>query len=87
MAEFGKFDTVRIQRLLRSNRPYGGISSLSRPPQVGDDGVVVFVYRLATQSPSYLVAGLDAQGRTLWLADFAAEELAPAESLPIDRAA
>lgn len=87
MAEFGKFDTVRIQRLLRSNRPYGGVSSLSRPPQVGDHGVIVFVYRFAAESPSYLVAGIDPQGRTLWLADFTAEELGPAESLPIDRAA
>lgn len=87
MAELSKFDNVRVVQLVRPNRPYGGISCYSRPPQAGDQGVVVFVYRFGAQPPAYVVAGMDAHGRTLWVADFTAEELEPTSLQAHDRAA
>jgi hypothetical protein len=68
--QFRELDVVRVVKLLAPER--GVTSSFDPAPQpaVGDEGTVVSVARRR-----YMVENVDGDGYTLWLADFAAEEL------------
>ena len=71
MAGFKELDVVRISRLLQPTRPFQGSEGVSRPPQVGDKGTIVIVY----SGSVYGVESVASHGMTVWLADFAPEEL------------
>lgn len=71
MASFKEFDVVRISRLLQPTRPFQGSEGVSRHPQVGDKGTIVAVYG----GSMYCVESVASDGMTVWVADFAPEEL------------
>jgi hypothetical protein len=66
-----EYAVVRVIRLLQPYRSFQGTESISRPPQVGDVGTIVFAYDLT----SFAVECVDGNGMTIWLADFFSEEL------------
>ena len=68
-----ELDTVRVTRLLTAPRPVDGSPSVVRQPRVGDTGAIVHVL----SEDRFLVECVDATGLTLWVAEFAAAELAP----------
>ena len=69
----GENDVVRVVALSGSRRP----PDFGREPVVGDEGTVVFVHdAIPGQEPGFAVECLDAEGATVWLADFLASELA-----------
>jgi hypothetical protein len=72
---FGEYDNVRIVKLLKNDRPYTGSKSVSRPPKIGDEGAIVHVLEVGK---AFIVENVAANGYTVWLADFVAEELEPA---------
>jgi hypothetical protein len=69
---FEPFDTVRITRLLVPDRDVDGSSATPPQPRVGDEGTVVEVLG----DDVYLVERATADGYTVWLAEFRAQELA-----------
>lgn len=71
----GELDTVRIVRLLIPNRPFDGSHAVKRPPELGDEGTIVYVHHRGSVPTSYTVEAVDTNGNTLWLADFVPEEL------------
>ncbi|ALN55893.1 hypothetical protein GLE_0535 [Lysobacter enzymogenes] len=74
-APIREFDTVRLIAPIppaRIDRSVG-----LRAPRIGDLGAVVHAYAAApAHEPLFAVECVDAQGRTLWLADALACELA-----------
>ena len=64
-------DVVRVARLLTTSRPFDGSTGVLREPRIGDVGAIVHV--LAERH--FVVECVDASGRTVWLADFVADEL------------
>jgi len=77
MAALKELDSVRVVRLLQAERPYDGTQSVMRPPRVGDTGAIVHVYATEGEAAVYIVESVDADGYTVWLADFRAEEIEP----------
>lgn len=73
MAIFNELDAVRIVKLLQPTRPFDGSKGTTRPPQVGDTGTIVTDY----DGVGYCVECVSSDGMTVWLADFAPEELEP----------
>jgi hypothetical protein len=71
MASFKELDVVRVARLLQPFRPFHGSEGASRPPQVGDQGAIVAVY----DQTVFCVECVASDGMTIWLADFALQEL------------
>jgi len=67
---FAVSDMVRVVRLDEPARYVSGTASVLRQPAVGDEGSVVNVERGVV-----MVESVDAEGRTVWLADFFAGEL------------
>ena len=71
MTPIKMYDVVRVKRLLREPESYICGSAFSkRPPRVGDQGSVVMLY-----SMTCTVEAVEPDGCTLWLSDFAMEEL------------
>lgn len=70
-----ELDSVRVVRLLQTERPYDGTESVMRPPRVGDAGAIVHVYATDGGDTCYIVESVDADGYTVWLADFLSEEI------------
>jgi hypothetical protein len=75
---FHEGDAVRVTRLLASTRTFDGSRGLVREPRVGDVGAIVHVLG----GGIFIVESVDATGLTLWVADFAAEELALVSAHP-----
>jgi hypothetical protein len=72
---FNELDGVRVVRLLRLDRSYSGTGDVARPPRIGDSGTIVLAY--PDPSAPYCVESVDDEGRTIWLADFDADEVVP----------
>jgi hypothetical protein len=68
---FQLHDTVRVVRLLESEREVSGSLAESRQPRVGETGAVV----ADVGDDLYLVEQVTADGVTVWMAEFAAAEL------------
>jgi hypothetical protein len=68
---FGINDTVRVARLLVDERDVTGSAAEPPQPRVGEVGTVVD----DVGDGLYLVEQLTADGYTLWLTEFAGEEL------------
>jgi hypothetical protein len=75
MERFDELDIVRVRQLLQPERHFDGTDGCKRPPRVGDRGTVVFVQAEPGGSPCYTVEMVDAEGYTVWPADFKADEL------------
>ena len=69
-----EYDVVRVARLLSNERHLDGTENLVRQPRVGDTGTIVHVN---APGQSYMVESCDADGYTVWLADFERSELEP----------
>ncbi len=80
MPHISSYDIVRIVRLEKSNRPYDGTAGVSRPPQIGDLGTVVF----EDGGDLFQVEYVDDNGMTIWLADFDKSEIENLQGQPID---
>ena len=76
MEALKEFDCVKIVRLLEPNRPYDGTALVMRSPRVGDTGTIVHIYGSNGTNIVYAVENVDAEGNTIWLADFLASEIA-----------
>lgn len=69
--------TVRVQQLIDEDRPFNGAQDVKRAPQVGDTGTIVHITQHRWDgSLIYIVENAAPDGKTVWLADFTAEELA-----------
>jgi hypothetical protein len=77
--DFQLYSRVRVSRLLTSHRAVSGSGAKTRQPEVGDTGTVV-EYFGNIEGPTYLVENVDAEGATVWLAEFSAQELVAAPS-------
>lgn len=74
-----EYDAVRIARLLKADRFYNGTEGAMRPPAVGDVATICHENDPSDPSASVVVEMCDREGNTIWLADFAREELDLAE--------
>ena len=80
MPGFERYRQVRVRRLLRPADEYDGWQTNLRPPQVGDVGTIVDILNAAGLPERYVVENSGSGGVTVWLADFAAEELEALDS-------
>ena len=77
MASLEQYELVRIRQLLQPAAEYDGWCINQRAPQVGDVGTLLDILHAAGVPDRYVVESSDADGVTLWLGGFAAEELEP----------
>lgn len=70
-----EYDVVRVERLLEADRFYDGTEGAMRPPAVGDVGTICHENDPSDPNGSVVVEMVDEDGNTIWLADFAREEL------------
>lgn len=68
-------DTVRIARLHTQERYFEGCEGTTRAPRLGDEGTVVRAAAKGDASATVMVECCDADGGTIWLAEFASDEL------------
>jgi hypothetical protein len=64
-----------IIKFLSGNRSYYGDKSVKRSPRIGEVGTIVHLVEKEGVVIGGVVEKTDAQGLTIWMADFAAEEL------------
>jgi hypothetical protein len=80
-----EYSPVRIRRLLRPSEAYDGWRLNSRPPNVGDEGIVVDVLNApgAPDTYVYVVESrecIEPGGAPIWLGEFSVEELEPLDT-------
>lgn len=75
MTEIRVYDHVRVVNLKIADRPFFGTAGFMRPPRIGDIGTVVAGYKPEDLTAPLIVENRDEKGATLWLADFARDEL------------
>ncbi len=73
--EIREYDVVRVVSFRIANRPHEGTAGVIRPPRIGDIGTVVHEYKPEDLTAPVRVENVDEEGMTIWLADFAREEL------------
>jgi hypothetical protein len=78
VTELAAFEEVRVRELRRPPEAYDGWMLNQRPPAVGDVGTLIDVLSAPGAPSRYLVEMSGADGVTIWLGEFDAEELAPA---------
>ena len=74
MPAMKRYDVVRVKSL-SADLERDGWRVNARAPSVGDIGTVVEILEAGGQTPHFVVESIAADGSTLWLADFVAEEL------------
>lgn len=79
MATLEQFGLVRIKRLRQAAEAYVGWRVNQRPPRIGDVGTLLDILHSAGSPDRYVVESSGTDGVTVWLGDFAAEELEPLE--------
>lgn len=77
MTSLEQYGLVRIRQLLRCPAEYDGWRVNQRPPRIGDVGSLLDILHAPGLPDRYVVESSDADGVTVWLGDFAAEELEP----------
>jgi uncharacterized protein YjaZ len=70
-----RYGLVRVRQLLPRAKEHDGWRVNQRPPQVGDVGTMLDILHAPGLADRYVVELSGADGITVWLADFAAEEL------------
>ena len=75
MERLREYDTVRVVRLLTAERKFSGTVGVSRPPRVGDVATICHEYHPRDPDADVAVEMVDVSGSTIWLADFARDEL------------
>ncbi len=80
MARLRRYGLVRIKLLLQPPSGYDGWRVNQRPPRVGDIGILLDILPASGGlRERYVVESSGAGGVSVWLGDFAAEELEPLE--------
>lgn len=75
---FQERSEVEICQLIKMDRPYNGTNGVMRAPRVGDVGKIVHITQHRWDGDLiYIVQSSTVDGRTVWLADFLPQELAP----------
>lgn len=77
VASLEQYGVVRIRQLLQPATEYDGWRVNQRLPQVGDVGTLLDILHAPGLPDRYVVESSGADGITVWLGDFAAEELEP----------
>jgi hypothetical protein len=77
MALLQQYQLARVVQLRYPLDTYDGWRVNRRRPAIGDMGTIVEIIHAPGLSNKYVVESSDADGITIWLADFDAEELAP----------
>ena len=77
MTALKQYDRVRVKCLFRSPSEYDGWRANKRAPAVGDIGALVDILRAEGMPNRFVVECCQPEGVTLWLADFAEDELEP----------
>lgn len=80
-----ELDQVRVVRLRAAERPYDGTEGVLRAPRLGDEGTVVRAAAKGDASATVMVECCDADGGTIWLAEFAADELELTDASLMDK--
>ena len=75
MLPLRQYDIVRVRKLLHHAEHYNGWGVNQRAPSIGDTGTIVEILSAAGVADAYVVECSDADGVTIWLGDFAAEEI------------
>ena len=75
METLNEYDTVKVVRILKSERPHDGTTRVMRAPQIGDMGAIVHIYLVDGEASGYVVENVAADGNTIWLADFLPDEI------------
>ena len=70
-----EYDTVRIVKLKRHNRAFCGTEAVRRAPHVGDVATIVHEHEPHDPLGDVAAEMVDADGYTIWLADFEKSEL------------
>jgi hypothetical protein len=70
-----EYDIVRVVKLIESERHYTGSPGVARPPAVGDIATICMEYAPEDPEAPVVVECINADGLTIWLADFLREEL------------
>lgn len=73
--ELTEMDPVRVVRLLDPERRFQGTDGVRRAPRVGDVGMILHEMHPGDPSAPVVVEMTDAEGLTVWLADFERGEL------------
>ena len=68
-------DIVRVVRLNSPTRKFDGTEGVKRAPKVGDEAIICHQYDPTDATATVAVEMVDKGGMTVWLADFAPEEL------------
>src|SRR5258705_13537124 len=75
METLSEYDSVKVVRLLQSERPYDGTSTALRAPQIGDTGAIVHIHFVDGKASGYIVENVAPDANTIWLADFMPNEI------------
>jgi hypothetical protein len=70
-----ELDSVRVVRLREPPTQHLAVSTVQRLPRLGDRGTVVQILRPGDPATTYLVEAVNGEGETIWLGEFARDEL------------
>ena len=76
------YAVVRVRKLVGHADEYDGWHLNQRPPEVGDVGALLDMLTAPGMPNKFVVESSAADGTTLWLSDFFAEELEVVEDYP-----
>jgi hypothetical protein len=77
MGSLESYGLVRICQLLQPASAYDGWCVNQRPPQVGDVGTLVDILHTPGLPDRFVVESSGKDGVTVWIGDFAVEDLEP----------
>jgi uncharacterized protein YjaZ len=75
MERLKRYGPVRVRQLFQAAVEYDDWRVNQRPPRVGDVGTLLDILNAPGLPDRYVVESSGADGITVWLGDFAAEEL------------
>jgi hypothetical protein len=81
MKTLAEHNLVRVIWLENEPRRFIGSPGVARPPRLGDIGAIVNTYSATT----FAVECIDAQGMTVWLADFHLGEIESIDGTPVSK--
>jgi hypothetical protein len=71
-----EYEQVKVIKLEEENREHDGTDGVKRAPLVGDTGIIVHITTDSnTENNIYTVENINADGYTIWLADFVESEI------------
>jgi uncharacterized protein YjaZ len=85
MERLKQYGLVRVRQLLQPAVDYDGWRVNQRPPNVGDVGTLLDILQAPGLPDRYVVEASGADGITVWLGDFAGEELEAVSESTLER--